>query len=219
MSQVQISESHRNQVEAILASCPLVPVITIEDPAHAVELGRALVEGGINTLEITLRTEHGLTAIRELRKALPDAWVGAGTVTGVAQYRDAEAAGAQFIITPGVTPELLEHGAKAATPLLPGVATLSELMLGYAMGYRAFKFFPAEVVGGVDALKAFAGPFADVQFCPTGGIRQETASRYLALANVSAVGGTWLTPRDVVEAGDWARITQLASDSLNLCRP
>lgn len=218
MSQAYLSENHRRQLQAILASCPLVPVITIDDPKTAVELGRALVDGGINILEVTLRTEHGLTAIRQLREALPDAWVGAGTVTGVDQYRQVEAAGAQFVITPGVTRELLEHGISAKAPLLPGVSTLSEMMMGYALGYREFKFFPAEVSGGVDALKAFSGPFGDVQFCPTGGIRQETAARYLALPNVAAVGGTWLTPKDAVAAADWAKISQIASDSLALCR-
>lgn len=216
--QSQLSQGHRQQLQALLAASPLIPVITIEDPAKAVALGRALVDGGINILEITLRTEHGLEAIRALRQALPETWVGAGTVKTVAQYRQVEAAGAQFVITPGVTPELLEHGIKASAPLLPGVATLSELMLGYALGYREFKFFPAEVSGGVDALKAFGGPFADVRFCPTGGIRQETAARYLALANVAAVGGTWLTPREAIEADDWARISQLVADSLALCR-
>lgn len=219
MSQARLSQKHRSQLQSLLSSCPLVPVITIDDPDTAVALGRALVAGGISILEITLRTEHGLTAIRQLREALPEAWVGAGTVTSVEQYRQAEDAGAQFIITPGLTPELLEHGIAASAPLLPGVSTLSEMMLGYALGYREFKFFPAEVSGGVDALKAFAGPFGDVRFCPTGGIRQETASRYLGLANVAAVGGTWLTPRELVEAGDWAKITRIAADSLALCRP
>lgn len=218
MSQVRLSQSHRNQLQALLASCPLVPVITIDNPATAVALGRALVAGGISILEVTLRTEHGLSAIRALREALPDAWVGAGTVTSVEQYNQAEEAGAQFVITPGVTKELLSHGINAETPLLPGISTLSEMMMGYAMGYREFKFFPAEVSGGVDALKAFAGPFSDVRFCPTGGIRQETASRYLSLANVAAVGGTWLTPKDLVEAEDWEKITRIAADSMALCK-
>lgn len=209
-----LSMQHRHQVQSVLGSCPLVPVISIQDPEHTLPLAKALVEGGIRILEVTLRTEHGLGAIRQLRKAFPDVWVGAGTVAQVAQYRQAEAAGAQFIITPGVTRELLEFGLTAHAPLLPGVATISEMMMGYALGYREFKFFPAEVSGGVPALKAFAGPFPDVSFCPTGGVRRETARDYLALANVSAVGGTWLTPRDAVEAGDWAAITDLAAGSL-----
>ena len=211
----QLSMHHRHQVQAMLAACPLVPVITIHHPDHAVPLGRALVAGGIRILEVTLRSEHGLEAIRQLRKALPDVWVGAGTVTQVSQYREAEAAGAQFVITPGVTEQLLVHGLSAQAPLLPGISTISELMLGYALGYREFKFFPAKVAGGIKALQAFSGPFADVSFCPTGGIRRETAKDYLALDNVAAVGGTWLTPKDTIEAGDWAAITEIVKGSLN----
>lgn len=211
----QLPMQHRHQVQAMLAACPLVPVITIQHPDHAVALGRALVEGGIRILEVTLRSEHGLGAIRQLRKALPDVWVGAGTVTQVSQYRQAEAAGAQFVITPGVTEELLAYGLNAQVPLLPGISTISEMMMGYAMGYREFKFFPAEVAGGIKALQAFAGPFADVTFCPTGGIRRETAKDYLALENVAAVGGTWLTPKDQIEAGDWNAITELVTGSLS----
>lgn len=211
----QLSMHHRQQVQAMLAACPLVPVITIHHPDHAVPLGRALVQGGIRILEVTLRSEHGLDAIRQLRKALPDVWVGAGTVTQISQYREAEAAGAQFVITPGVTEQLLAHGVNAQAPLLPGISTISEMMMGYAMGYREFKFFPAEVSGGIKALQAFAGPFADVTFCPTGGIRRETAKDYLALDNVLAVGGTWLTPGDRIEAGDWNAITEIVTGSLS----
>ena len=218
MSQDLLSQEHRSRIQAVLSSCPLVPVITIEDPDQAVPLGQALVAGGISILEITLRTEHGLVAISELRKALPNVWVGAGTVTSIAQYQDAEAAGAQFVITPGVTEELLKHGIQSSAPLLPGVSTISEMMRGYGLGYREFKFFPAEVAGGLEALKAFAGPFPNVSFCPTGGIRQETAARYLALANVKAVGGTWLTPKDTVQAGDWDKITRVAVESLAFCQ-
>ena len=211
----QLSMQHRHQVQSVLASCPLIPVISIQDPEHVVPLGRALIDGGIRILEVTLRTEHGLGAIRQLRRAFPDVWVGAGTVTGVSQYRQAEAVGAQFIISPGITRELLEFGLTAHAPLLPGVATISEMMAGYALGYREFKFFPAEVAGGIAALTAFSGPFPDVSFCPTGGIRRETASDYLALPNVAAVGGTWLTPQDRIAAGNWEAVTELTRDSLN----
>lgn len=193
---------------------PLVPVITIQDPAQALPLCEALVAGGIRVLEITLRTEHGLKAIEQVRQNLPDAWVGAGTVCTPAQYRDVVSAGAQFVISPGVTEALLELGAQAPVPLLPGVATVSELMMGYALGYREFKFFPAEVAGGTAALKAMAGPFPDVAFCPTGGIGPANAGDYLALANVRAVGGSWLTPADAVAAGDWQKIRELARSSL-----
>jgi 2-dehydro-3-deoxyphosphogluconate aldolase/(4S)-4-hydroxy-2-oxoglutarate aldolase len=209
-----LPEQHRAQIQAILAASPLVPVITIQDPAQALPLCEALVAGGIRVLEITLRTEHGLKAIEQVRQNLPDAWVGAGTVCTPAQYRDVVSAGAQFVISPGVTEALLELGAQAPVPLLPGVSTVSELMMGYALGYREFKFFPAEVAGGTAALKAMAGPFPDVAFCPTGGIGPANAGDYLALANVRAVGGSWLTPADAVAAGDWQKIRELARSSL-----
>lgn len=210
----QLSEFQRERVQAVLAASPLVPVIAINELEDAVPLCQALVDGGINVLEITLRTEHGVNAIKAVREAIPNAWVGAGTVTSVAEYRQVEAAGAQFVITPGVTEAILEFGVTSEAPLLPGISTVSELMMGYALGYREFKFFPAEVSGGVPALKAFSGPFSDVTFCPTGGIRRDTAKDYLALKNVKAVGGSWLTPADVVAAKDWAQITQIARDSL-----
>ncbi|MEO9524855.1 bifunctional 4-hydroxy-2-oxoglutarate aldolase/2-dehydro-3-deoxy-phosphogluconate aldolase [Marinobacter alexandrii] len=210
----QLSEFQRERVQAVLAASPLVPVIAINELEDAVPLCQALVDGGINVLEITLRTEHGVAAIKAVREAIPDAWVGAGTVTSVAEYRKVEAAGAQFVITPGVTEAILEFGVTSEAPLLPGISTVSELMMGYALGYREFKFFPAEVSGGVPALKAFSGPFSDVVFCPTGGIRRDTAKDYLALKNVKAVGGSWLTPADVVAAKDWAQITKIARDSL-----
>jgi 2-dehydro-3-deoxyphosphogluconate aldolase/(4S)-4-hydroxy-2-oxoglutarate aldolase len=165
-------------------------------------------------IEITLRTEHGLKAIKSVREALPEVWVGAGTVTSPAQYRQAESAGAQFIVTPGLTEALLEFSLTSEAPLLPGISTASELLLGYSLGYREFKFFPAEVAGGILALKALNGPFPDVIFCPTGGIRRDTAKDYLALSNVQTVGGSWLTPDEVVANKNWAQITQIARDSL-----
>lgn len=210
----QLSDFQRERVQAVLAASPLVPVIAINELEDAVPLCQALVDGGIKVLEITLRTEHGVDAIRAVREAIPEAWVGAGTVTSVAEYRKVEAAGAQFVITPGVTEAILEFGVTSEAPLLPGISTVSELMMGYALGYREFKFFPAEVSGGAPALKAFSGPFADVTFCPTGGIRRETAKDYLALKNVKAVGGSWLTPADVVAKKDWAQITEIARGSL-----
>lgn len=210
----QLSDFHRERVRAVLASSPLIPVIAINDPDDAVPLCQALVDGGINVLEITLRTEHGVKAIERVREAIPDAWVGAGTVTGIDQYRQVEAAGAQFVITPGVTEAILEFGLTSEVPLLPGISTISELMMGYNLGYREFKFFPAEVAGGIPALKAFSGPFPDVTFCPTGGIRRDTARNYLALGNVQAVGGSWLTPADAIASKDWAKITEIARGSL-----
>ncbi len=153
-------------------------------------------------------------AIEKVRKAIPEAWVGAGTVTSIAQYRQVESAGAQFVITPpGITEAILEFGVTSEAPLLPGgVSTVSELMMGgYALGYREFKFFPAEVAGGgIPALKAFSGPFPDVVFCPTGGISRQTARDYLALPNVCAVGGSWLTPAEAIAGKDWPAVSEIA---------
>ncbi|MFV8571257.1 bifunctional 4-hydroxy-2-oxoglutarate aldolase/2-dehydro-3-deoxy-phosphogluconate aldolase [Marinobacter sp. SBS5] len=210
----QLSNDHKLQVEKVLTRSPVIPVITVHRLADAVPLCKALYEGGIGVLEITLRTEFGLAAIGEVRKALPNALVGAGSVTSIAQYRDVELAGAQFVITPGVTEAVLEFGVTSEAPLLPGISTASELMMGHIHGYRHFKFFPAEVAGGVAALKALAGPFPDVTFCPTGGIRQDTAADYLKLDNVAAVGGSWLTPADKIKAKDWAAISDIARASL-----
>lgn len=211
---MQLSDIHRNRVHALMAASPLIPVITINHPDEVYPLCKALVNGGIQVLEITLRTEYGLPAIKQLRDALPEVWVGAGTVTSTSQYRQVEAAGAQFVISPGVTESILEFGLTSSVPLVPGVATVSELMLGYALGYREFKFFPAEVAGGIPALKAFSGPFPDVRFCPTGGITRASARDYLALDNVMAVGGTWLTPADAVASGDWHQVSEIARGSL-----
>lgn len=213
-----LSEDQQQRIRAVMEVGPLIPVISLYRAADAEPLADALVAGGIKVLELTLRTPHALPAIERLCKRLPaDVLVGAGTVTDPAAYRQAESAGARFVVTPGITPRLLDYGLTANAPLLPGVATVSELMLGYELGYRSFKFFPAAVAGGLEALKAFAGPFPDVKFCPTGGIRQDTARDYLALANVVAVGGTWLTPETLVSQGDWPDITRLAQDSLASC--
>lgn len=209
-----LSDAYREQARTLLSASALIPVIAIQDPDDALPLCRALVAGGVRVLEITLRTEHGLRAIEAVREALPEAWVGAGTVTSVAQYRQVESAGAQFVITPGVTESILEYGVNARAPLLPGVSTASELMMGYALGYRAFKFFPAVVAGGVAALKALRGPFPDVVFCPTGGVTRHTASDYLALPNVRAVGGSWLTPAELVARQDWNAVSDLVRGSL-----
>jgi 2-dehydro-3-deoxyphosphogluconate aldolase/(4S)-4-hydroxy-2-oxoglutarate aldolase len=210
----QVSGFHRERIRSVLGSSLLMPVITINRLADAIPLCQALFDGGICVMEITLRTEHGLKAIKNVREALPQAWVGAGTVTCLAQYRQAEDAGAQFIVTPGVTEALLEFALTSEAPLLPGVSTASELMLGYGLGYREFKFFPAEVAGGIPALKALRGPFPDAVFCPTGGIRRDMARDYLASGNVQTVGGSWLTPAEVVANKDWAKITEIARGSL-----
>lgn len=202
------------RLDAIFGLSPLLPVITINDPDTAVPLCQAMMEGGLKVFEITLRSEYGLGAISALRAALPDAVIGAGTVLTVDQYQQAEAAGAQFVVTPGVTWLLLEYGLQAQAPLLPGIATASELMSGYQLGYRRFKFFPAAIAGGTAALRALNGPFPAVLFCPTGGIHRHTAAHYLAQKNVMAVGGSWLTPESAVATRDWARICEIARASL-----
>lgn len=210
----QLSDFHRERIITVLKASQLMPVITIQQPDDAIPLCQALFDAGIRAMEITLRTEHGLKAIREVRQALPEVWVGAGTVTSLYQYRQAEAAGAQFVVTPGVTEAIFEFSLTSEAALLPGVSTASELMLGYCLGYREFKFFPAEVAGGIAALKALSGPFPDASFCPTGGIRRDTARHYLALDNVPTVGGSWLTPEAAVAKKDWARVTEVARGSL-----
>ena len=215
----ELSHEQKQRIEAVLAAGPIIPVISLHREEDAAPLADALLEAGIRVLEISLRTPAALPAIELLSKRLPgDVFIGAGTVTDPAAYRRAESAGAGFVVSPGITPRLLDYGLTANAPLLPGVATVSELMLGYELGYRSFKFFPAAVSGGVKALQAFAGPFPDVTFCPTGGIRQNTASEYLSLDNVMTVGGTWLTPESRVRTGDWAGIGELARESLASCK-
>jgi 2-dehydro-3-deoxyphosphogluconate aldolase / (4S)-4-hydroxy-2-oxoglutarate aldolase len=202
----------------IMARAPVIPVLTIEREADAVPLARALCAGGLTVLEVTLRTDAALAAIKAMRKALPQAIVGAGTLTRPEDFERVAAAGAQFAVTPGLTEELAVAGRHAGFPLLPGIATASELLAACAAGYSALKFFPAEPAGGTAMLKAFAPVFPDVIFCPTGGITRESAPRYLALANVACVGGSWLAPAAAVKAGDWAQIESLARDAMGLAR-
>ena len=195
----------------IMFASPVIPVIAIEELAHAVPLAQALVAGGIRVLEVTLRTEHGLAAIRAIIAAVPNAIVGVGTLTRPEEFAAARDAGAVFGVSPGLTPELIEAAHKSGLPLLPGVMTPSEVMAARAAGFRQLKLFPAVPAGGIGMLNAIAGPLPDVMFCPTGGISEATAPGFLACANVACVGGSWLTPKDAIKAGDWARITALAS--------
>jgi 2-dehydro-3-deoxyphosphogluconate aldolase/(4S)-4-hydroxy-2-oxoglutarate aldolase len=188
---------------------PVVPVIVIKDLADAVPMAKALLAGGIKVLEVTLRTPVALDAIRLLATEVPEAIVGAGTVTTAAQLQQVVDAGAKFAISPGSTRELLQAGKDAAIPLIPGIASISELMEGTGLGYSHFKFFPAEAAGGVKTLKSIYGPFADIRFCPTGGINEKNFLEYLALPNVKCVGGSWIVPDDAVAAKDWQRITEL----------
>jgi len=206
------------QIRDILARAPVIPVLTIERESDAVPLARALCAGGLMVLEVTLRTSAALAAISAMRKAVPEAIVGAGTLTTPEDFLRVADAGGQFAVTPGLTDELATAGQRAPFPLLPGVATASELLAARAAGYTALKFFPAEPAGGTAMLAAFAPVFPDVIFCPTGGITRESAPRFLALANVACVGGSWITPAAALKSGDWAQIEILARDAASLAR-
>lgn len=194
----------------IMRASPVIPVIAIDRLEDAVPLAKALVEGGIRVLEITLRTEHGLSAIRAVAEQVPDAIVGVGTLTQASEFVAARDAGACFGVSPGLTPALIAAAKSSGLPLLPGVMTPSEVMAAREAGFRQLKLFPAVPAGGLGMLNAISGPLPDVKFCPTGGISQETAAQFLACKNVECVGGSWLTPKDAVQAGDWRRITELA---------
>ncbi len=189
---------------------PVIPVIVIQRLQDAVPLAQALVAGGVRVLEVTLRTAVALAAIEAIARAVPQAIVGAGTIRSTADAQAAKNAGSLFGVSPGYTAAVGAACSAAGLPLLPGVATASEVMAAQADGIHFLKFFPATAAGGLPLLKALAGPFPDVAFCPTGGITPETAASFLALPNVKVCGGSWLTPQDAVDAGDWSRITQLA---------
>jgi 2-dehydro-3-deoxyphosphogluconate aldolase/(4S)-4-hydroxy-2-oxoglutarate aldolase len=209
---------HAARIDALLSRAPVLPVIRIDRLADAVPLAQALVDAGLPVLEVTLRSEIALAAIRRIVDDVPGACVGAGTVLDAAQLAAVAQAGAAFAISPGATDALYAAAATMALPWIPAVATASEIMRGIDHGHRRFKFFPAEAAGGVDALRAFAGPFAGVRFCPTGGIDAASAPRYLKLANVITVGGSWMLPKDAIDAGDWPRIGALARACLDLSR-
>ena len=189
---------------------PVIPVIVLQRVEDAVPMAQALVAGGVHVLEITLRTPVALQCMREILQAVPEAIVGAGTLRSVADARAAQAGGCRFGVSPGYSHEVGVACRDMGLALLPGVASASEVMAANADGYHFLKFFPATAAGGIPMLKALAGPFGDVVFCPTGGITPETAPQFLALPNVVVCGGSWLTPADAMAAGDWARITALA---------
>lgn len=193
--------------DALLAACPVIPVVVLKDAAQAVPLARAMVAGGIPVLEITLRTEAALDSIRAVRAEVPDAITGAGTVRTVADLDASLAAGAQFIVSPGATDELLKAARDRGVTLLPGVATVSEAMRAADHGFTMQKFFPAEANGGAPVLKAWAGPLPDLRFCPTGGVNAGNAANYLALKNVPVVGGSWMLSTAKIEEGDFAGVT------------
>lgn len=198
---------------------PVIPVIVIDRVEDALPLAEALLAGGVKVLEVTLRTAAALPAIEAIARDLPEALVGVGTVLNADDARRASEAGARFAVSPGYTSDVGNACKGLGLPLLPGVATSGEIMAALADGFSFLKLFPAEAAGGIPLLKAWASPFGQVSFCPTGGISQVTAPNYLALPNVRCVGGSWLTPADAMRQGDWARITQLARDTHALRAP
>ena len=208
--------SRRLDPLALASHGPVIPVIVIERAEHAVPMARALFEGGVRVLEVTLRTPAALAAIAAIARSIPDAIVGAGTVRSDADARAALAAGARFAVSPGFSPRVAAACRETGLALLPGVATASEVMLAADHGFRFLKFFPAAAAGGTAMLKAWSSVFADVSFCPTGGITAASAPDYLALANVKVVGGSWLTPPDALASADWPRIERLAREAASL---
>ena len=202
----------------VMQDAAVIPVIVLQDTAHAVPLARALVAGGIRMLEITLRTPVALACIEAIAKEVPDAVVGAGTVRSAADAQAAAMAGARFVVSPGYTRAVGKACHDIGLPLLPGVATGSEIMMAQEDGYTELKFFPALQAGGLPMLKAWQGPFGDVTFCPTGGIHAGNAAEFLALSNVACVGGSWIVPTDAIRDANWALIEQLARAASQLPR-
>jgi 2-dehydro-3-deoxyphosphogluconate aldolase/(4S)-4-hydroxy-2-oxoglutarate aldolase len=202
-------------LDEILVQAPVIPVLIIDEVEHAAPLGRALVAGGLTVLEITLRTPVAMACIERMIGEVEGAIVGAGTLLNGAMRQAVADVGAAFAVSPGLIPGETADG---PVPLLPGVATATELMAGLDVGFQRFKLFPANIAGGVDALKALASPFQGVKFCPTGGVNAKNAADYLALPNVVCVGGSWVAPPDAVHAGDWGRITALAREAAALGR-
>ncbi|MGL4205365.1 MAG: bifunctional 4-hydroxy-2-oxoglutarate aldolase/2-dehydro-3-deoxy-phosphogluconate aldolase [Aeromonadaceae bacterium] len=201
--------------QSVLDGSAVLPVMVIEQLEQALPMAEALLSGGISVFEVTLRTPVALSAISAICTAFPEVLVGAGTVLSPAHYDAAQRAGAQFAISPGSTPSLLQHALAGDIPLIPGVATPSEIMLALELGYSHLKFFPAEACGGVAALKAMAAPLAGARFCPTGGIGPHNMESYLALPCVSCVGGSWMLPASSVAQGDWATVTALSRKAIN----
>ena len=209
---------HSELVDAVFGLAPVIPVLAIDRIEDALPLCRVLVDNGLPVLEITLRTACALDAIALVARELPHACVGAGTVLSATDLANVSDAGARFAISPGATDALFDAAKASRTPLIPGIATASELMRGMEHGWRRFKFFPAESSGGIGALKGFGGPLPMARFCPTGGIDAAKAPAYLALPNVACVGGSWMVPADAVKASDWVRIGALASEAASLKR-
>ncbi len=201
------------KLEQMMALAPVIPVIVIDRVEDAVPLAKALVAGGLPVLEVTLRTKVAMAAVERIAAEVQDAVVGVGTLTQPQQFNAARDAGAVFAVSPGLTDELATAARQTDLPLLPGVFTPSEAMAAQALGFKALKLFPAKQAGGIGMLKAMSGPLPDLRFCPTGGIGADDFRDYLALPNVTCVGGSWVCPRDLVAAGDWAAIERLAADA------
>ncbi len=209
----------QEELAAPFEQATIIPVLTIERLEDAVPLAKALVAGGVRTLEITLRTPVAIESAKAIMAYVPDAVVGIGTILNADDLARAEGIGARFGISPGATPDLLKAAAASALPFAPGIATASELMLGLLHGFNLVKFFPAEQSGGIKALRALAGPFPDVRFCPTGGIAEANAASWLAEPNVVAVGGSWLCPAADIRSGNWAGITAICNRTMKLLKP
>ena len=204
-------------LEQIMRAGPVIPVLKVEDVEHAIPLARALVEGGLPVLEVTLRTDNALEVISAMSE-VEGAIVGVGTITRPEQFAQAKKAGSQFAVTPGLSPAIFEAAPDAGMPLLPGVMTPSELISAVESGFRLLKLFPAEVAGGVAMLKSLGGPFADIGFCPTGGITPGNMLDYLAQPNVLCVGGSWLAPGSLLQNGDWAGVKSLAEEAVHIAK-
>lgn len=206
----------QDKIIEVLQISPIVPVVVIENIKDAVPLAQSLIEGGIPIIEVTLRSSCALEAIELIAKNVPKMRVGAGTILNLTQLEQAQNRGAEFLISPGLTIKLLEHAKKKDMPLIPGVSSSSEVMQALEWGYNTLKFFPAEYCGGVKLLNAFNGPFKGVKFCPTGGISADNMRSYLNLENVLCVGGSWLTPKDLIQNKEWDKITEICKRALAL---
>ncbi|WP_120846809.1 bifunctional 4-hydroxy-2-oxoglutarate aldolase/2-dehydro-3-deoxy-phosphogluconate aldolase [Helicobacter pylori] len=206
----------QDKIIEVLQISPIVPVVVIENIKDAVPLAQSLIEGDIHIIEVTLRSSCALEAIELIAKNVPKMRVGAGTILNPTQLEQAQNRGAEFLISPGLTIKFLEHAKKKDMPLIPGVSSSSEVMQALELGYSALKFFPAEYCGGVKLLNAFNGPFKGVKFCPTGGISADNMHSYLNLENVLCVGGSWLTPKNLIQNKEWDKITEICKRSLAL---
>jgi 2-dehydro-3-deoxyphosphogluconate aldolase/(4S)-4-hydroxy-2-oxoglutarate aldolase len=202
--------------EEIFKQGPVVPVLVIDNVEDAVPIAKALLDGGINVLEVTLRTKAAMDVIRTIAKEVPEAYIGAGTVTTREELKAVTEAGAKFAISPGLTADLLQAGKEGSIPLIPGISNISDLMKAKDAGYDHLKFFPAEAAGGVNAIKSIGGPFPNIVFCPTGGISIKNYKEYLALPNVKCCGGSWLAPSDAIKNKQWSVITDLAKEAVDI---